>query len=196
MAGTYGKSHFLKTLQAAHEEGTAVAVYADTADFSAYEVGFVDYADSNEIVLLCLTPKGEPDGRRVLRTDDVSRVDSENTYLRRLELLYQYRESVFGKDFKPGPEGGRDLRAQLEHARDTNCIVHLVDDNDYGPSGFVRELGEDYIELERVGLNGEPDGRSVLLMAGIARVHLGRRQDQILEFLYRYNYELKRLLEQ
>jgi hypothetical protein len=194
MAGTHGKAFFLKTLLAAQDSGQAVAVYSDSDDYQSYEVGFVEHADSGETILQCLTPKGEPDGRRALRTDDISRVDTESAYVRKLELLYQYRDSIFDKDFRTGPEK-RDMQSQLEHARNNNTIVHLVDDNDFGPSGFVREIGEDYVEVERIGANGEPDGRSVILMRSIAKVHIGRRQDQVLEFLYRYNYELKRLLE-
>jgi hypothetical protein len=195
MAGIDGKARFLTTLRNAQEQGRAVAVYAEADDYQAYEVGFVEYADSSEVILQCLTPKGEPDGRRALRTDDVVRVDADNAYIRKLELLYQYRDTVFDKDFRKVSGSRSDLRGQLEQAKENNTIVHLVDSNDYGPSGFVRDLGDDYVEIERIGTNGEPDGLSTMLVSSISKVHLGRRQDQVLEFLYRYNYELKRLLE-
>ena len=197
MAGTQGKEKLLKALHDAIERESAVAIYADCNDYQSYEVGYVEHADASEVVLLCLTPKGEPDGRRALRTDDISRVDTENMYIKKLELLYQYRDSIFDKDFrKKSTLPKADLRSQLEHARHANTIVHLVDDNDYGPSGFIRDIGDDFVEIERIGANGEPDGSATLLMSNISKVHIGRRQDQVLEFLYRYNYELKRLLEQ
>jgi hypothetical protein len=196
MAGIEGKARFLNTLQDAHARGRAVAVYAEADDYQAYEVGMVEHADGSETVLLCLTPKGEPDGRRAIRTDDIVRVDCDNSYIRRLELLYQYRESIFEKDFRAHTlRTGADLHSQLLNAKDSNTIVHLVDASDYGPSGFVRHVGDDYVEIERIGNNGEPDGTSTILMGSICKVHLGRRQDQVLEFLYRYNYDLKRLLE-
>src|SRR5580658_2372111 len=116
MAGIEGRNKFLQTLTESQEKTRAVAVYADADDFQSYEVGFVEHVDSEEIVLLCLTPKGEPDGRRAIRTDDVSRVDVDTAYTRKLELLYQYRESIFDKDFRPGPTAGATLRSQLEHA--------------------------------------------------------------------------------
>jgi hypothetical protein len=197
MAGTHGKAQFLNTLHEAMENGVAVAVYADSEDYQSYEVGFVEFVDSSEIVLQCLTPKGEPDGRRALRTDDLTRVDTDNAYIRKLELLYQYRDSVFDKGFRAAPSSGKlDLRSQLLHAKEQRTIVHLVDDNDFGPSGFLYEVGEDYVILDRIGNQGEPDGRSMLLLESICKVHVGRRQDQVLEFMYRYNHELKRLLEQ
>jgi hypothetical protein len=195
MSGIDGKSKFLKTLGKALEGSRAVSIYADADDFQSYEVGFVEHFDSQEIVLLCLTPKGEPDGRRAIRTDDVLRIDVDTTYTRKLELLYQYRDTIFDKDFRAAPKGGTTLKAQLEHAMETHTLVHLVDGNDYGPSGFVQAVGEDYVDLLRIGANGEPDGTATILSAGISKVHFARRQEQLLEFLYRYNFELKRLLE-
>jgi hypothetical protein len=194
MASIDGKAKFLLTLHTAQEQGRAVSVYADAEDFQAYEVGFVEHVDANEIVLQCLTPRGEPDGRRAIRSDDVQRVDLDTAYTRKLELLYEFRETIFDKDFRPAPKGSADMRSQLEHARQNHTLVHLVDSNDYGPSGFVESVGEDFVEIRRVGSNGEPDGQATLLIGGISKIHFARRQEQLLEFLYRYNFEFKRLL--
>lgn len=177
-------------------QGRAVAVYADAEDFQSYEVGFVDYADEGEVMLRCLTPRGEPDGRRALRTEDIIRVDLDNSYIRKLELLFQYRESVFDKDFPELPGNARgDLRSQIEFARSHELVVHLVDREDYGPSGFVRDIGEDFVDIERLGPNGEPDGVATMLLSSISKIHIGRRQDQVLGFMHRYNVGLRRLLE-
>lgn len=182
------------TLNDAQVKSRAVAVYADADDFQSYEVGFVEHADSDEVVLMCLTPKGEPDGRRAIHMEDVMRVDLDTLYTKKLELLYEYRQTIFDKDFRPAPKGATGLRAQLEHARENRILIHMVDTNDFGPSGFVHVVGEDYVEIERIGPNGEPDGMAMILLTGISKVHFGRRQEQLLEFLYRYNFELKKLL--
>jgi hypothetical protein len=196
MAGIDGKARFLETLQIAMERRQPVAIYADEDDFQSYEVGYVEYVDSQEVMLQCLTPKGEPDGRRAIHTDDISRIDTDNAYTRRLDLLFQYKESIFDKEFRPLPKGVRpDLRTQLENARESSTIVHVVDSNDYGPTGFVERVGEDFVELKRVGSNGEPDGMATVLTSSIHKVHFGRRQEQVLEFLYRYNHDLKKLLD-
>jgi hypothetical protein len=194
MAGIGGKEKFLNTLHDARVKTRAVAVYADADDFQSYEVGFVEHSDSEEVILMCLTPKGEPDGRRAIRMEDVMRVDFDTVYTKKLELLYEYRATIFDKDFRPAPKGAAGLRAQLEHARESRTLVHLVDTSDFGPSGFVEAVGEDFVEINRIGANGEPDGMATILMASISKVHFARRQEQLLEFLYRYNFELKRLL--
>lgn len=196
MAGKPGRGKILETLATAMAQGRAVALYCNPDDFQSYEVGFVDFADDSEVVIKCLTPRGEPDGRRALRTDDVIRVDFDNAYVRKLELLYQYRDSVFDSDFPELPASAQgDLRSQIEFARANEIVVHLVDSEDFGPSGFVREVGDDFVDIERLGPSGEPDGIATLLLSSVSKVHLGRRQDQVLGFMHRYNVGLRRLLE-
>lgn len=195
MASSNGLGRFLQTLHEAQTNSAAVAVYADSEDYQAYEVGFVEYADAHEVVLLCLTPKGEPDGRRILRMEDVMRVDVENAYIKKLELLYQFRETVFAKDFPDRPKSGRGgMQSVLAKAQEDRQIVHIVDGNDYGPSGFVKEVGDDFVVIDRIGGHGEPDGCATLLLDHVSKIHVGRRTEQILAFLHQYNHGLKKLL--
>ena len=195
MASIDGKARFVQTLQRAMESSRAVAVYSDPEDFDSYEVGFVEHVDREELILTCLTPKGEPDGRRSIRTDDVCRIAADTAYTKKLQLLYEYRESVFDRDFRPAPAGAQGLRPQLEHAKEQHTLVHVVDANDYGPSGFVETLGDDFVDILRIGPNVEPDGVATILLSSVSKIHFGRRKEQVLEFLYRYHFELKKLLE-
>lgn len=189
-----GKTGFLQTLQRAREEGRAVAVYAEGEGFERYEVGFVEEAGLREVALRLLTNRGEPDGRRAIHTDEVARVDVDTLYLRKLETLYHYRESAYAGEFPPAPsEPG--LAGQLEEARRARTVVHLVDANDYGPTGFVSHLGSESVEIERVGPHGEPDGRATLLLRNVAKVHVGRRQEQAVGFLHHYHSGLRKLIE-
>jgi hypothetical protein len=194
MASIGGQEKFRNALSEAQDKGRAVAIYSDLDDFQSYGVGFVEHTDSNEVVLQCLTPRGEPDGRTAIRMEHIVRVDVDTVYTKKLELLYEYRSTIFDKDFLPSPKGATSLRAQLQHALERHVLVHLVDSNDFGPSGFVRAVGEDFVEVERIGANGEPDGIAAILIAAVTKVHFGRRQEQMLEFLYRYNFELKHLI--
>lgn len=194
MADTHGRAQLLTDLKVAEENGEAVAIYSRTDDREKYEVGFIEACDQHQIVLKCLTARGEPDGRRLISMDDVVRIETDSAYLRRVQLLYQFRDTIFDRDFREAAPGSS-LREQLEHARDRNTIVHLADLCDSGPRGFVKEVGPDYVVIMQIGRTGEPDGRTTIMLENVHKVHIGRRQDQIFEFLYRYNFELKRLLE-
>lgn len=189
-----GKTGFLQALEQAHTEGRAVAVYAEGEGFERYEVGFVEQATLREISLRCLTTRGEPDGRRAIRTDDVVRIDMDTAYLRKLETLYQYRDSVFTNDFPPSPVDAG-LSGQLREAQEARIVVHVVDENDYGPTGFVRHVGDESVEIERIGPHGESDGRATMLLKAVAKVHVGRRQEQAVGFLHHYHSDLRRLIE-
>ncbi len=189
-----GKTGFLHTLRKARQEGRVVAVYAEGEGFERYEVGFVEDADMGEVSLRCLTNRGEPDGRRSVRTGEVSRVDVDTLYLRKMETLFEYRENAYSSDFPPAStEPG--LAGQLEQAQQARVVVHVVDANDYGPTGFVRSVGAESVEIERVGPHGEPDGHATLLLRSVAKVHVGRRQEQAVGFLHGYHSGLRRLIE-
>ncbi|RYG36221.1 hypothetical protein EON81_10410 [bacterium] len=195
MAGMGAKTRILQILTDAQAAGRAVAVYSDSEEASGYEVGFVGYIDSGDLTIHALSNRGEPDGKRQYELEEVVRVDIDTSYIRRLELLYEYRDSIFDKEFPKTPAGHQDLRAQLLHAMEIGTLVHLVDSNDVGPTGLVHSVGDDHAEIERISTNGEPDGRTVMLFDDIAKAHIGRRSEQVLGFLYRYHVGLKRLLE-
>ena len=189
-----GKTGFLTALEKARLENRAVAVYAEGEGFERYEVGFVEDAGLREVSLLCLTTRGEPDGRRAVRTDDVVRIDVDTAYLRKLETLFEFRDSVFSNEFPPTPEQPG-LAGQLTEAQRSRTVVHIVDENDYGPTGFVRHVGDESVEIERIGPHGEPDGRATMLLKAVAKVHVGRRQEQAVGFLHHYHSDLRRLIE-
>lgn len=189
-----GKTAFLETLDKARQEGRAVAIYTEGEGFERYEVGFVDDAGNREIALRLLTTRGEPDGRRTVRTGDVARIDVDTLYLRKLETLYQFRDRVFADDFPSAPSTPG-VRGQLEAARDARSVVHVVDGNDCGPVGYVRGVGEASVEIDRIGPHGEFDGRATLLLDAVAKVHVGRRQEQVAGFLHGYHDGLRKLIE-
>lgn len=189
-----GKTGFLQTLEKARQDGRAVAVYAEGEGFERYEVGYVEEAGPYEVGLRCLTNRGEPDGRRAIRTAEVARVDVDTLYLRKLETLHAHRERAYAGDFPPAPQEPG-LRGQLSEALRARVVVHVSDDRDCGPTGFVRHVGEESVEIERVGPHGEPDGRATLLLTSVAKVHIGRRQEQAVGFLHHYHSDLRRLIE-
>lgn len=194
MADTSGRSKFLSALSRAQEEGHAVAIYAASDHDESYEVGFIHDVDSHDVTLNCLTSKGEPDGRRVYRLDDITRIDSGDAYVAKIELLYQYRDSVFEREFRPAAPSAS-LKSQLTFAMEHRTVVYLTDGDDTGVAGFVAEVGEDFAQIQKINAKGEPDGESMMLFDAVQKVYVGRRNEQVLEFLYRYHYELKNLLD-
>ncbi|RYG48409.1 hypothetical protein EON79_04560 [bacterium] len=189
------KTRILQILIDAQASGRAVAVYSDSEEASGYEVGFVGHVDDHDVTVHALTNRGEPDGKRQYDIEEIVRVDIETAYIRKLELLYEYRDSVFDRDFLKTSSGSQDLRSQLLAAMEAGTLVHLVDSNDVGPTGLVHAVGDDHVEIERIASSGELDGRTVILFDDIAKAHFGRRSEQVLGFLHRYNVGLKRLLE-
>ena len=193
MAYRDSESRFLEILRQAKGGHRPIAVYVDTDSEGQYEVALVEDVDDENVSLLCLTREGLPNGRRYLELSSIDRVDTDNAYLRKIELLHQYSDAVLDKTFRPGPPDPS-LASHLRHAMETNTLIEIADKDDYVLNRFVRFVGEDFVQIERVTKQGMPDGESVLRLESIETVHIGQRSDQILEFLYRYNVDLKRLL--
>ncbi len=187
-------STFLEILQRALDEADPVAVYSDGSSVNDYDVGFVLQVGSSHLILSAITSKGEPDGRRFIRLEDVHRIDSKTSYLGKLRLLHEYKDAVFVSE--PLLVGDlSDMHAMLEAAKLSGSIVSLLDDEGYGPSGFVREVASDYVALQRINSKGSPDGVAVMMLEAIARLTMDTREEQVLGFLYRYHFELQRMID-
>ena len=186
------RQRLLQELSLACDEGRAVAVHSNRNDPGTYEVAFVQDVRDIQVTLKCLTPRGEPDGISVVRLDDIFRVDVDTAYCRKIELLNQYQDTVFERASEV-PVG--DIYDILMAAKASGQVVHVLDYTDYGPAGFVQEVGQDFVTIKRISQNGEPDGLATIGLDCIASVHVGRRAEQIIAFLYRYNTDLRKLFE-
>ena len=75
-------------------------------------------------------------------------------------------------------------------------MVACVDDvKGNAATGFIREVGEDYVVIEALTQLGEPDGQCIINLEDVTRVQIAARDHQVRAFLYRYNFELRKLLE-
>ena len=121
-------------------------------------------------------------------------VTSQTAYAARLMLLNEYRDIVFNEEshLVGAPD---DMAGILGLAKELGHVVSLLDAEGYGPSGFVREIAADFVELQRLNSKGMPDGIAVLRLDAIDRITVNTRDEQVLAFLYRYHFEWERKLE-
>lgn len=160
---------------------------------SGYEVAFVESVNESVCVLACLTPRGEPDGRMVVPLEDITAIERGDAYTRKVQCLHSFRGKVFRDGFSGEDEDEQiDL---LEHAHATGDVATLIDLNGNAFTGFVRELGNDYAEVELLNGYGSPDGIVLVQRNGVRRVEVGRREEQARSFLYQVDHRLKRMLE-
>ena len=187
-------STFIELLQQAHDAAQPVAVYSSDSEANDYDVGFVEIVTKTHLILNAMTPKGESDGRHLIPLEHIHRVDSNTAYVNKLKLLHQYHDSVFTAG--PPPIGvATDMPAILEAAKESGQVVSLLDSEGFGPSGFVKDVAEDFVELQRLNSKGMPDGLAVVMLDAVHRITVDTREEQVLGFLFRYHYELQRLID-
>jgi hypothetical protein len=147
----------------------------------------------HDLTLACMNARGESDGTLVVRLADLDVVEVDDPYTRKVELLHEFLGSVF----KAGSETVRaeSFEGQLRRAHDERIVLTVEDDGGHRFTGFVREHGEEYFVLELIGAYGAPEGKAVIQKAGIVKIEVDRRDEQARAFLYRYHFEVKRLLE-
>lgn len=183
----------MQVLRDAQELNKAVSVYhAAEGDSGRFEVGFVESISSSTVTLGCANSRGEADGTLVLRIEDLDVVEIDDAYTRKIELLSQFQGSIF----KPSDSQNADsFEGQLQRASDDHLILTAEDDRGHRFTGFVHEHGDDYFVLNLVNAYGAPDGQAVLQKGCIVKIEVDRRDEQVRGFLYRYHYELKKLIE-
>lgn len=187
------REKFAAVLQQAQHAGNVVSIYHLDGDTSKFEVGFVEAVNGEDLTLRCLNARGEDDGHIVLRLDDVDVVEVDDAYSRKVQLLHEYQGSVFAKS--DGVERGDSYESLLEMALRNRWVMTAEDHRGHKFVGFVSEIGDDFFELELLTTYGEPDGKAAIQKASVVRIEVNRRDEQTRAFLYRYHYELKRLLE-
>ncbi len=190
------RSKFVTILQEAMEAGQVVSLYHQSHDADRFEVGFVDSVSASDVTLTCLTPRGEEDGRMAVRIDDITALEIDDPYSRKIQTLHSYRGSIFNRE-----EGIRNssrspsLEEQLQHAQENGLVVTAEDISGTRFTGFVGELAESYIEMKLLNQFGSPDGTAYLARHMLGKVDIGRREEQTRAFLYKIEHELRRLLE-
>jgi hypothetical protein len=190
------RAKFFEVLKKQQDNEKLVCVYHGDDGHDKFDVGFVESLSATSLTLLSVSPRGEFDGRVVMQLDDLNRVETDDRYSRKIELLHQYRGSVFKTEDKVNTQARTDdLYEQLARASEESQVACVDDIKGNSVTGFIREVGDDYVEIEALTQLGEPDGKSIINLEDVSRVQIGARDQQVRCFLYRYNYELRKLLE-
>jgi hypothetical protein len=190
------RTKFYEVLKQQQEKEKLVCVYHGDDGHDKFDVGFVESLTTTNLTLLSVSPRGEFDGRVIMHLDDLNRVEMDDRYSRKIELLHQYRGSIFKTEDHVNPQSRTDdLMAQLKTAAEAHEVGSIEDVKGNSVTGFIAEVGEDYVVIEALTQLGEPDGQSVVNLEDVSRVQIGARDQQVRGFLYGYNYKLRKLLE-
>jgi hypothetical protein len=175
---------------AATKEIIGASLHED--DLESFVAGYVRSHDDESYSLLLIDPDGMEDGIHVGRLEDVEQFHVDTDYLRRLKLLHENIDRIY--QFRPAAHeyGVNELWLDaLREAANERMIVTIIDVNGAKERGFVRSVGDDFVELESLAEDyGIKDGIYFIRAEHIERVTIGSRRDQALLFAHKMRYEI------
>ncbi len=89
------RPYFLKELVAAKRQKVMVSVYFSEENPDECATGYVLDATSDGTTLQHFTPDGAPDGRVLIRMDQVFMVDVDGRYERKIAFVAEHYDQVF-----------------------------------------------------------------------------------------------------
>ena len=173
-----------KLLERFKEENKVVSICSDPSDTNTCWTGFVVDVDDNHVLLAHITSNGFYEGFVLISTEDVLYVEEGNKYEKRLHKLYELR-----KQSHPNVVLNSDvdlLEGILQFCKDEGKVlsIELVEDDDYDPAGFVHEICEDYVCLEKLTNDGERNGFAYVKMENIHKIFVDGLNEQNISLLY------------
>src|SRR5690242_8031745 len=143
------RDKFFDVLRRKQDEGKLVCIFHGDDGADKFDVGYVESLTPSTVTLLSVSPRGDFDGRLIMHLEDLSRIETDDRYSKKIELLNHYRESVFKKEDKVEISARQD--GPLDHlrrAQSENSVVCVEDQSGNSVTGFVAEVGDDYVEIE------------------------------------------------
>src|SRR5262249_38682468 len=127
--------------------------------------------------------------------EDVSAIEFDDPYSKKIQTLHAYRGSVFAQAEAPKSFTKPSIEEQLQAAKESLTVVTVEDVSGTRFTGFVGELTDSYVEMKLLSQFGAPDGTAFIARQMVGKIDIGRREEQTRGFLYKVEHELKRLLE-
>ncbi|MFT8888765.1 MAG: hypothetical protein ABF449_14665 [Ethanoligenens sp.] len=159
----------LETLKAYAEAQTIVSVYTNEQDTSEYDCGVLNVVDEEWAILNSVAPQGIYDGYRLLRTDDIYRIDAYGPYEDKIRYYARSWPEKHAVDFGTSPD--------VLHGFFNVCIqkgwllsVELANSGERDVTGILKDYTWESVTLRGVDNYGHKDSLSTLLTERITNI--------------------------
>lgn len=180
-------THILNFLNRSMESREIISVFTDREQPEKCSVGIVAAVSQEQVLINHITPLGRYDGYVVRRIDNIFGVDIDGQYEQKLEILYNLQAQTHPQilNRKISAEDNIFLEV-LNRAQECDLIVNVcVDDSETQESiiGFVKNISDIDVVINRVSENGRYDGEIVFLIADIVKLNCDSDEKQALKLL-------------
>lgn len=185
---------FRKVLAQARDTKSLVQIYANAQNLEQSHIGFVRSLGGETLLLQELTWEGETDGTTAFGMREVLEIATNTRKLRRTQLLFeQGLHDLSEEEEIIEEECDNCVEEELKRAQSAEELVSLrvATEHDYTQvGGFVRYVGDGYVQVEMITTAGEPDGLATLRIKEVACVMRNDRQHRAAMQFYKYREQL------
>lgn len=151
----------LETLRAYVESQAIVSLYADDQDTGTYDCGSLNIVDEEWTVLNSVAPQGIYDGYRLIRTDDIYRVDAYGPYEDKIQYFSRSWPEKHIVSFEHAPDV---LHGFFQKCIQKNWLVsvELANSGERDLTGIIKDFTWEAVTLRTVDHYGRQDSLSTL----------------------------------
>ncbi len=167
------KELFKKYLLKAKKENKLVSFRTNTEETEKFSVGYIIGINDEIVNVKSVNPNGLSDGILMIRLKDIYEIDTDDKYIRRLELKIKNQKKIL-RDISVPPyfyDYEYNMFLILQKSKEENQLIYI---NFYhgGFYGYVKELTQEELLFEIYTEYGEYDGLSVFLIEDIKNIIL------------------------
>jgi hypothetical protein len=165
---------FKAIVDGARDRGSLLQVHADRRSLDSGRIGFVLESGDDGFTFQELDDEGEPDGVVTITFRSVIELRERSREICRLQTLHRANNEmlVHGEDDHSYSSAGV-IRNRLEAAQANNALieVRLETENDVRHiRGFVHSVSRDFVQLNVVTYNGDPDGTATIKLNDVSTI--------------------------
>jgi len=158
-----------KILHAAKGIDKPLLLYKNREDTEIFHCGYVLDVTEKEVLMAHISSVGRYDGYILLRCEDLWRVESDDGYVAKTHKLYKLRHQEHPAIDRHNASLMEDL---LRFAQKHRLIVILqfLSSGLENTTGFVANIHDGTIEIDRVNYEGNRDGKTYVHISDITRI--------------------------
>jgi len=175
----------LKQLKHARDKKNVVSIYEEEDEPSSFSCGIIEKITKTHVRLQSYTKFGERSGFEVLALEGIAKVETGGQYEEKLAALLENQSRIFNEVALQLSSSDDMFRAALKQSMEEFvCVGVYTHGAEVLLNGYVKEISKEQVSILLLTENGEFDGISTFKLEDITGVHLNRREQQVMAFLY------------
>lgn len=159
-----------------------VQVYHDSSSPNSSAVGIVEYLGDRDIILKQFLSNGKNDGFKVLRMEDIFKVERNTKYVKTVEKLMALNNTTH--DSLPSCENGFQILLTYAQVKQKIVSIELNSSREYDVTGYVDSIDDSCCTIAQIDEFGEDDGTAVFDLADITCMVCDGDVEQVLTVLH------------